>query len=323
VADSQEKITAALEKTEQRSKSVDCDSRRKEPDSSVDVSKSFKMQNDIAQMGKNCTDLSKKLVRMEKLKKKKIKIKKARQREVEAAERLRAVSEDERESEDAQEETSEKEDLSGVNILTSFTETFQKFKQSYLSKNAADSKQPQNIQKKIPTLENWTTIMQERKLKKESEVQETGFNNNLNVKIEETVSESKMVTTVQRTVISSVKEDCCSLKDVDQKASIEEVKSVNVDEDLRNNNDWVPRQKDTKENDFISHKKQIKLKKKYKEQQKIQTTEKQSEEVDTNTKKRKKKKKDKKERKEKERKEKGAQTQKIQKFHLSRYLITV
>merc|ERR1712034_67757 len=62
VADTQEKISAAGEKTE-RSKSVDCDSRRKEQDSSVDVSKSFKMQNDIAQMGKNCTDLSKKLVR--------------------------------------------------------------------------------------------------------------------------------------------------------------------------------------------------------------------------------------------------------------------
>merc|ERR1712024_81450 len=116
---SQEKITAASEKTEQRSKSVDCDSRRRnEACASVDESKSFKMQNDIAQMGKNCTDLSKKLVRMEKLKKKKIKIKKARQREVEAAERLCAVSEDERESEDAQEETSEKEDSSGVNILT-------------------------------------------------------------------------------------------------------------------------------------------------------------------------------------------------------------
>merc|ERR1712039_739700 len=76
VADSQEKITAASEKTEQRSKSVDCDSRRRnEACASVDESKSFKMQNDIAQMGKNCTDLGKKLVRMEKLKKKKIKIK--------------------------------------------------------------------------------------------------------------------------------------------------------------------------------------------------------------------------------------------------------
>merc|ERR1711976_188854 len=146
------------------------------------------------------TDLSKKLVRMERLKKKKIKIKKSRQREreVEAAERLQAVSEDERES-DALEESSEKEESSGggVNILTSFTETFQKFKKSYLSKNAADSKQTQNPQKKIPTLENWTTIMQEKKLKKETEVQETGFNNNMNVKIEETVSESKLVTTVQ------------------------------------------------------------------------------------------------------------------------------
>ena len=90
------------------------------------------------------------------------------------------MSGDEREAEDTQEETSEKEDSSGVgvNILTSFTETFQKFKKSYLSKNAADSKQPQNIQKKIPTLENWTTIMKEKKLKMESEVQETGFNNN-------------------------------------------------------------------------------------------------------------------------------------------------
>ena len=307
VADTQQKITPKGEKTE-RSKSVDCDSRRKEPGARVDVSKSFKMQNDIAQMGKNCTDLSKKLVRMERLKKKKIKIKKSRQREreVEAAERLHAVSEDERES-DALEESSEKEDSSGVgvNILTSFTETFQKFKKSYLSKNAADSKQTQNVQKKIPTLENWTTIMQEKKLKKETEVQETGFNNNMNVKIEETVSESKLVTTVQRTVISSVKEDCCSVRDVDQKASIDEVKSINVDEDLRNNNDWVRHQNVSKENDFISLKKKIKLKKnKYKEQQKIQSTEKQSEEVDINIKKRKKKKKDKKERKEKERKEK-------------------
>jgi len=264
------------------------------------------MQNDIAQMEKNCTDLSKKLIRMEKMKKKKIKIKKSRQGEVAAAERPRAVSGDERESEDAQEETSEKEDSSvvGVNILTSFTQTFQKFKKSYLSKNAADSKHSQDIPKKIPTLENWTTIMQEKKLKKESEVQETGFNNNLNVKIEETVSENKIITTVQRTVNSSVKEGCCSMKDVDQKVSSEEFKSIHVDEDLRNNNDWAPPQRETKENDFIRLKKKIKLKKKYKEQQKIQTAEKQSAEMDTNTKKRKKKKKDKKERKEKERKEK-------------------
>jgi len=306
VADSQEKITAASEKTEQRSKSVDCDSRRNEVRARVDESKCLKMQNDIAQMGKSCLDLSKKLVRMEKIKKKKIKIKKSRQREVKAAERLRAVSGDEREAEDTQEETSEKEDSSGVgvNILTSFTETFQKFKKSYLSKNAADSKQPQNIQKKIPTLENWTTIMKEKKLKMESEVQETGFNNNLNVRIEETVSENQIITTVQRTVTSSVKEGCCSLKEVDQKVSTEKFKSIHVDEDLKNNNDWAPHQRETKENDFISLKKKIKLKKKYKEQQKIQTAEKQSEEVDSNTKKRKKKKKDKKERKEKERKEK-------------------
>jgi len=164
-ADSQEKITAAAEKTEQRSKSVDCDSRRNEVRARVDESKCLKMQIDIAQIGKNCTDLSKKLVRMEKMKKKKIKIKKSRQREVEATERPRAVSGDGMEPEDAQEETSEKEDSSvvGVNVLTSFTETFQKFKKSYLSKNAADSKHSQNIPKKIPTLENWTTIMQEKK----------------------------------------------------------------------------------------------------------------------------------------------------------------
>merc|ERR1712032_351096 len=303
-ADSQEKITAAAEKTEQRSKSVDCDSRRNEVRARVDESKCLKMQIDIAQIGKNCTDLSKKLVRMEKMKKKKIKIKKSRQREVEATERPRAVSGDGMEPEDAQEETSEKEDSSvvGVNVLTSFTETFQKFKKSYLSKNAADSKHSQNIPKKIPTLENWTTIMQEKKLKKESEVQETGFNNNLNVK--ETMSENKIITTVQRTVTSSVKEGCCSMKDVDQKVSSEEFKSIHVDEDLRNNNDWVPPQRETKENDFISLKKKIKLKKKYKEQQKIQTVEKQSAEIDTNTKKRKKKKKDKKERKEKKKKKK-------------------
>merc|ERR1712170_190394 len=103
--------------------------------------------------------------------------------------------------------------------------------------------------------------MQEKKLKKETEVQKTGFNNNMNVKIEETVSESKLVTTVQRTVISSVKRECCSVRDVDQKASIDEVKSINVDEDLRNNNDWVHHQNVTKENDFISLKKKIKLKK--------------------------------------------------------------
>ena len=57
-----------------------------------------------------------------------------------------------------------------INILSNFTETFQKFKKSYLSRNGSDVKQAPSKVKKITTLENWTTIMKESKKKqKESE----------------------------------------------------------------------------------------------------------------------------------------------------------
>ena len=303
VADSQEKISASEAKSE-RSKSVDCDSRRGNNVARLEESISLQMQNNIAEMGKHGNDLNNKLDKIEKINKKKIKIKKIRQKDVAAyeLERLHALSQDERETVASQDSLDLGESLAGgVNILTSFTETFQKFKKSYLSKNAADSKQTQNLPKKIPTLENWTTIMQEKKLKKEAEVQEKGLNNNLNVKVEET--ESKLITTVQRTIISSFKDECCTMKDIEKNTFLEDIKNINVDEDLRNNNDWIQHQNITKEKDFRNVKKKMKLKKKYKEQQKIQTEEK-VQEVEINTKKKKKKKKEKKERREKEKKEK-------------------
>merc|ERR1712098_674505 len=56
-------------------------------------------------------------------------------------------------------------DVKTVNILTSFKETFQKFKLKHLSRSIVDTKTT-TISKKIPALENWTTIMKEKRLVK-------------------------------------------------------------------------------------------------------------------------------------------------------------
>merc|ERR1712083_341342 len=70
-------------------------------------------------------------------------------------------------------------------VVTSFTETFQKFKQSYLSRTGGDGRLSASQVKKIPTLENWRTIMQGNRKKKEnpeenkSTEETTCFNNNI------------------------------------------------------------------------------------------------------------------------------------------------
>merc|ERR1712113_435723 len=110
---------------------------------------------------------------------------------------------------------------SNVNILTSFTETFQKFKKSYLSKNSADCKNPQVVPKKIPTLENWTTIMQENRCLNNNLKIENIITTEAHIKVEESF--------IKTETISQQKEDN---SDTDASSPKECIKDSN--EDVRN-----------------------------------------------------------------------------------------
>ena len=195
-----------------------------------------------------------------------------------------------------------------VNILTSFKETFQRFKQSYLSKHTADSKLAQKSKdKKIPTLENWTTIMQEKKLKIDAEkasktvfAEEAALNNNVNKNHEKHFNANKNIYNDKTEKESEDEQKHCCISDSHVK---DEDFKTECEEDLKNNNDFVQVQSnDSNENDYMSFKKKIKLKKKYKNEQFILDGAERSESENA-SKKKKKRKKEKKDRKEREEKE--------------------
>ena len=180
-------------------------------------------------------------------------------------------------------------DVKNVNILTSFKETFQKFKLKHLSRSIVDTKTT-TITKKIPTLENWTTIMQEKRLvKKDPEMpvltpiipDEKLLNNNTKMDID---VESSFF-------LDASKEPCCGSTNEDYHTD-----ENNVGE---NNNDIEDVHEDAVIDEYVSLKKKVKLKKKYKES--IQDFREEVEKDDSLSKKKKKKKKDKKEKKEKDR----------------------
>merc|ERR1711868_138315 len=194
---------------------------------------------------------------------------------------------------------------SGINILMSFKETFQRFKQSYLSRNTADSKLAQKSQdKKIPTLENWTTIMQEKKLKIDAEktsktvfAEEAALNNNVNTNHEKHFNANKNIYNDKLEKESENESKHCCISD----SHVENVDfKTECEEDLKNNNDFVQVQSnDSNENDYMSFKKKIKLKKKYKNEQFTLDGAERSESENA-SKKKKKRKKEKKDRKERE-----------------------
>jgi len=126
--------------------------------------------------------MNKKLLKIHKVKKKssskdkkRLKIKKKKIRKVlenKSSEKNEKTTEDPRKVEPstANDDNVPCSEEKNINILSNFTETFQKFKKSYLSRNGSDVKQAPSKVKKITTLENWTTIMKESKKKqKESE----------------------------------------------------------------------------------------------------------------------------------------------------------
>merc|ERR1712098_377800 len=145
-------------------------------------------------------------------------------------------------------------DVKNVNILTSFKETFQKFKLKHLSRSIVDTKTT-TISKKIPTLENWTTIMKEKRLvKKDPEMpvltpiipDEKLLNNNTKRDLD--VGSSSYLSASKEPCCGSINEDCqTDEKDVGE-----------------NNNDIENAQEDAVINEFVSLKKKVKLKKKYK-----------------------------------------------------------
>ena len=190
------------------------------------------------------------------------------------------------------------------NILSNFKETFQKFRASYLatrtssdgakqsfavSPNVCSKQTLVDAPKKIPTLENWTTIMQEKRKKLQEEVHfksqegpvEKILNNNHQVNTLKLEEENSVVDT----------EGCCSIK-YERKIETEEVivKREDVkknEEDFTNNNEFVT-SNEVGENQF---KKKMKIKKKHKEEKT-----KFSEEIGKRKKKKKKEKKEHKER---------------------------
>jgi len=189
----------------------------------------------------------------------------------------------------ASDEADSDPDVKNVNILTSFKETFQKFKLKHLSRSIVDTK-TSTISKKIPTLENWTTIMKEKRLvKKDPEMpvltpiipDEKLLNNNTKRDLD--VGSSSYLNTSKEPCCGSINEDChTDEKDVGE-----------------NNNDIENAQEDAVIDEFVCLKKKVKLKKKYKAS--IHEFENAIGKDDALSKKKKKKKKDKKEKKEKDR----------------------
>merc|ERR1711936_994191 len=71
------------------------------------------------------------------------------------------------------------EDEKPQQVTNNFRETFQKFQQSYLSRTGGGVRLTTSKAKKIPTLENWTTIMQGKRKNKDFIKEETCINNNI------------------------------------------------------------------------------------------------------------------------------------------------
>ena len=313
-----------LERSKERSKSLDWNITNKEEDEMTELGDTKPSHQDddkteggnesikkkhlnlgmkIAKKKRKHLKHDGKIVKIEKLKKKnslrKIKVKKVKTT-------LESAVETDKDKCNAEEPASI---ASNVNILTSFTETFQKFKKSYLSKNSADCKNPQVVPKKIPTLENWTTIMQENRMKKDAEkLQENKCLNN-NLKIENIITTEAHIKVeesfIKTETISQQKEDN---SDTDASSPQECLKDSN--EDVRNNNEWH-HDENADIKDFLSFKKKLKFKKKYKDELDIPSKE--NIDIDNCSKKKKKKKKEKKEKKEKERTEKKVKERKEKK----------
>ena len=187
-------------------------------------------------------------------------------------------------------------------MVNSFTETFQKFKQSYLSRTGGDSRLAASKAKKIPTLENWRTIMQGNRKKKENQEEnkspeETCFNNNL------FENSTRVKNSGEKYLLHHKKRIKSELYKEEDHVKLSQSKHSEAPSDQDNNNkltNWKPEET---EETFLSFKK--KLKKKHKEQLLAhKVVEAETPAVEPSEKRKKKKKKEKKEKKEKRDKEK-------------------
>merc|ERR1719300_2236369 len=298
IANSREKIISAVKRIE-RSKSLDSNIRS--PTSKHDnneitqqevcsdlIKSTLEEDFESTKVGQT-DDTTRQSVKIKKklIKKKKIRIKrlKKKNKEVKIEEDVDSVEKVSNQvpSDDVESDA----DVKNVNILTSFKETFQKFKLKHLSRSIVDTKTT-TITKKIPTLENWTTIMQEKRLvKKDPEMpvltpiipDEKLLNNNTKIDVESSF------------FLDASKEPCCGSTNEEYHTD-----ENNVGE---NNNDIEDVHEDAVIDEYVSLKKKVKLKKKYKES--IQDFREEVEKDESLSKKKKKKKKDKKEKKEKDR----------------------
>ena len=215
------------------------------------------------------------------------------------------------ESKEASEPTEEDNTEKPQRMMNNFQETFKKFKQSYLSRTGGDVRLTASKVKKIPTLENWTTIMQadrarrqenlEKEEKKSAEVysEETCINNNIfeNSIIGRTSGEKYLVHE-KKSIKTELYKEAEAVKLSEGGDSLDEA-------DHDNNNKLINWEPEDTEQTFLSFKK--KLKKKHKDQSTNKLLE--CEEPDKNLERKKKKKKKEKKRdkakksKRKERKE--------------------
>lgn len=199
----------------------------------------------------------------------------------------------------------EEDKAPSLHVVTSFSETFQKFKQSYLSRTGGDSRLSGNKAKKIPTLENWRTIMQGNRKKKENPKEEnksteqTCFNNNLfeNSTRVRTGGEKYLLHHKKRIKAELFnEEDHAKLSQSNILSKLSEAQDDQED----NNNKLATWQPEETEETFLSFKK--KLKKKHKEQLTQKVVEAESTKEEGIERKKKKKKKEKKERRDREKK---------------------
>ena len=197
-------------------------------------------------------------------------------------------------------EEEDKEPPPPPHAVNSFTETFQKFKQSYLSRTGGDSRLSASKVKKIPTLENWRTIMQGNRKKKENEEEnksseETCFNNNL------FENSTRVKTAGEKYLLHHKKRIKSELYEEEDHVKVSESKHSEDQVDQDNNNKLINWQPEETEETFLSFKK--KLKKKYKEQLSHKVVEAETTAGEASERRKKKRKKEKKEkRREKEKK---------------------
>ena len=241
----------------------------------------------MAEKQKKYNEINRKLLKIQKIKKKsikkdknKIKIRKVKKKIKYEVQRRQSKEQDQRPEDpqpdptpvqatvsQTQDTSPEEEDEKPQQVTNNFRETFQKFQQSYLSRTGGDVRLTTSKAKKIPTLENWTTIMQGKRKNKDfikeenkSEVvysEETCINNNIFENSISTKTGDKYLMHEKKSIKTELYKETEAVKLSESEHSLNEV-------DHDNNNKHINWEPEESEETFLSFKK--KLKKKHKQQ---------------------------------------------------------